>query len=136
MVDELMTASGLPPAHESNATLAMSMPEASLLLQQLLRSRSYVEWGSGGSTELVSHLILTQQLHRGFRAYSIESSTDWMKLMRARSHMIARAEATGQLQFIHGDMGPTGHLGFPKNRLSPEQAGADTDVYVPTEYAG
>ena len=66
--------------------------------------------------------MLSKQVRDGFRAYSVESSTDWMQLMRTRSQTVARAEAGGHLTFIHGDIGPTGHLGFPKGHLKPEKA--------------
>ena len=124
LLDDLMSKSGLPLANEPNATLTMSMAEGLLLLQQILRSDSYIEWGSGGSTELVSHLILSKQVRKNFHANSIESSTDWMNYMRTRtaSKIVARAEASGHLTFIHGNIGPTRHLGFPVRPVSPEQA--------------
>ena len=64
-LDEILAANQLPLAYEPNASLAMSLGEANLLLKRVLGSRSYIEWGSGGSTELVAHLILSKQLPLG-----------------------------------------------------------------------
>ncbi|KAL1514701.1 hypothetical protein AB1Y20_003788 [Prymnesium parvum] len=116
-VDDVLSTHGLPLANSHNATIAMDSAESSTFLSLLLRpsTRTYLEWGSGGSTELVSHLILSGVLPQHFRAFSIESSTTWIALMRERSHLIRKAEATKRLVFVHGSMGPTGHLGYPKN---------------------
>ena len=46
LLDDLMSKSGLPLANEPNATLTMSMAEGLLLLQQILRSDSYIEWAA------------------------------------------------------------------------------------------
>jgi hypothetical protein len=112
-----------PDESSSRAVLGgMSFEEASALLQFLLaplehnRTKVYVEWGSGGSTELVSWLHFTQQLPPGgVRAYSIESSAAWMSLMRSRTPIIRQAESAGALRFVHGDIGPTARLGYPVN---------------------
>ena len=47
-----------------------------------------------------------------------------MQFMRTRtnSKLVERAEASGHLTFVHGDIGPTKHLGFPKGPVSPERA--------------
>ena len=95
----------------------MSWQESNELLNNLLapqpsgHTKVYVEWGSGGSTELVAYLALSG--HADLRAYSIESSLTWMGAMRKRSDLIAAAERAGKLRFIHGDIGPTQHLGYP-----------------------
>ena len=73
----------------------------------------YVEWGAGGSTELVAYLALSGLVEGGLRAYSIESSLGWMQVMRMRSGLVAAAEKAGHLKFIHGNIGPTVHLGYP-----------------------
>ena len=117
-LDDLLRHSGLPPASEPNATLSMSLEEAQTLLGVLLRRVAfgqetvYVEWGSGGSTELVAYLLNTRRA-AGLRAYSIESSTEWMSLMRQRTPLVLEAERSGALRFLHGDLGDVGALGFP-----------------------
>jgi hypothetical protein len=96
----------------------MTLEEASSLLGRILGAERYIEWGSGGSTELVAYLILAGHLGRNFRAWTIESSRSWLMHLRSRSRLIYQAEATGQLQLLIGDIGPTGHLGWPVKRPS------------------
>ena len=98
-----------------NDSIAMRPRERTTLVQSLLAPhvRTYVEWGSGGSTELVAFLILSGYTSSEFRAYSIESSLAWMARMRERSRAIRVAEKEGRLRFLHGDIGSTGHLGYP-----------------------
>ena len=116
-IDDLLARRSLRGPHNDNATIEMTMNEALLVLDLLLASSAYryIEWGSGGSTELVSWLSVSRQLaNPGFRAYSIESSADWIQYMHSRSQMVTEANGTGALIFTHADIGPTGHLGFPK----------------------
>ena len=121
-IDRLLRQQGLRISEEPNATISMSDAEGGNLIKALLRpaTRTYVEWGSGGSTELVSWLILSGRMRPNFRAVSIESSAEWMAYMRGRSKLIQRAEQSGQMTFIHGSMGPTGHLGYPKGFISSD----------------
>ena len=94
-IDDLLAAHGLRLSMQTNATLGMTMVEGSVLLQALLRSRGrkantpliFVEWGSGGSTELVSWLIISNQVP-GLQAFSIESSVAWMTHMRERTPLL------------------------------------------------
>lgn len=80
-IDDVLTRHGFEPASEPNATLAMSIDEAGLLLKQISRSHTYIEWGSGGSTELVSHLITSNQVGSKFKAYSIVDHVKaWKKM--------------------------------------------------------
>lgn len=93
----------------------MTRPEAERLLDALLQptTRTYVEWGSGGSTELVNELILANALPSDFLAISIESSLRWMEHLRRKSPRLSYGAETGQLRLVHGDMGATGYLGYP-----------------------
>jgi len=115
-IDRILVNRGLPVSEEANATIGLSDSEGGCLINALLSptTRTYLEWGSGGSTELVSWLILSGRMRHDFRAVSVESSPKWMAHMRHRSTLIRRAEQTGQMKFIHGSMGPVGHLGYPK----------------------
>lgn len=106
-LDNLLARRGLDGPDNPNATLLMSMDEGLALLDLLLQptARVYIEWGSGGSTELVSWLIVSGQLpRRDFRAFSIESSTKWIATMHERSPLIRRAAEHGDLTFIHADI--------------------------------
>ena len=114
-----------------NNSIAMHPSERASLVKALLapRVRTYVEWGSGGSTELVSWLMLSGFTPPGFRAFSIESSLEWMARMRDRSAAIRVAEKEGRLRFLHGDIGPTGNLGYPL-RFNPVREPARALPYV------
>lgn len=114
-IDRLLSARGIRVPVSPNATLAMTRTEAGRFLDALLMptTRTYVEWGSGGSTELVNELLLANALPYDFLAISIESSLQWMEHMRQRSPRLSHGVETGQLRLVHGDMGATGFLGYP-----------------------
>ena len=116
-VADVLHRRGLPiPPESQRMTVAMQPVEADALLEAMLVSSGrYVEWGSGGSTELIAWLALSRLLPRGFlKAYSTESSSDWMRLMLAnRSRVVARACDQGLLEYRRGDIGRTLALGFP-----------------------
>ena len=114
-----------------NDSIAMRPREQTALVHALLAPgvRTYVEWGSGGSTELVSWLMNSRLTSSEFRAYSIESSLGWMARMRERSRVIRVAEKKGRLRFLHGDIGVTGHLGYPVD-FNPEREPARALPYV------
>ena len=115
----------------------MSARERDVLLAHLLapRVRTYVEWGSGGSTELVAWLALSGHLAPEFVAHSIESSPEWMRRMLARSSVLRRAQAKGKLHYHHGDLGPTGWLGYPL-RFSPVREPERALPYVSLQSRG
>ena len=104
-----------------SSTIDMSWQESRELLNILLEPaprprqgpKIYVEWGAGGSTELIAFLALSGLIKGGIRAYSIESGLGWMQIMRQRSTLVSAAEHAGHLKFVHGDIGPTAHLGYP-----------------------
>lgn len=114
-IGRLLGARGIQGPVSPNATLAMTRPEAERFLDALLMptTRTYVEWGSGGSTELVNELLLANVLPPDFLAISIESNPQWMRHMRRKSPRLSHGIATGGLQLVHGDMGATGFLGYP-----------------------
>lgn len=116
-IHQLLGERGLRSRAPPNETVAMGRVESGRLLDALLKptTRTYVEWGSGGSTALVSELIVTGAVPSSFRAFSIESSTKWMDGLLARSPQIQQAMHKRQLELVHGDMGATGFLGYPRN---------------------
>jgi hypothetical protein len=124
LADTLRTNLNMTNSFASNVVVTMSAAEASALLMHMLNSKvhSYLEWGSGGSTEMISFLMANTTLFNTTEAYSIESSTKWMQNLRIRSPTIVHAEEQGLLHFIHGDIGRTGHLGFPKERMNASKA--------------
>ena len=137
-IDRLLQKQGLPISHESNATIALSDSEGGYLIKALLTptTRTYVEWGSGGSTELVSWLILSDLMRPDFMAVSIESSAKWVSYMRNRSTLIRRAERGGQMRLIHGSMGPVGHLGYPKGFVHSDSKRTRAYVGLDNKLAG
>tara|TARA_X000001036_G_scaffold182804_1_gene172826 strand:+ start:3806 stop:4516 length:711 start_codon:yes stop_codon:yes gene_type:complete len=120
-IDRLLVPLGLEPSRQPNATIGMNRDEGTLLLKALLRPtvRTYLEWGTGGSTELVAHLILLGKMPPSFRAVSIESSPRWIDHLYTRTPLVRAAEKSGLLRLVHGDMGATGFLGYPK-QFSPD----------------
>ena len=109
----------LPRSKEFNTTtLFMTPPEAGALLDILLTPpvQTYVEWGSGGSTELVSWLLLAAVLpRRSTRAVSVESSEKWTQHLRSRSSLVRRAEAEGLMLLLASSYGPQTMYGHPAN---------------------
>ena len=114
-----------------NDSIAMRPRERTTLVHTLLAPhvRTYLEWGSGGSTELVAWLMLSGFTSSEFRAFSIESSLGWMTRMRDRSRVIRDAEKEGRLRFLYGDIGATGHLGYPLH-FDPDREPARALPYV------
>lgn len=123
-IDRLLGRRGLHLTREPNATIGMSRAEGALFLGALLQPtvRTYLEWGTGGSTEIVAQLILTGAVPSTFRAVAIESSPRWIDHLYARTPLVRAAERTGRLQLVHGDIGETGLLGHPK-RFKPNDRG-------------
>ena len=99
-------------------------------------ARAYLEWGSGGSTELVAllasctthtthidHATATHTstsspgfaslLHPDFHATSIESSRHFLSTLLKRSAYVSRAVQRGHLTVSHANIGATERLGFP-----------------------
>lgn len=130
-IHHLLNERGIRVPVRPNATLGMTRTEAGRLLDALLTptTHTYVEWGSGGSTELVNELLLAKALPSDFLAISIQSNPRWMEHMRQRSPRLSHGVETGQLRLVHGDMGATGSLGYPL-RFDPAEDKARVLPYV------
>ena len=137
-IGPLLASRGIRTDVRPNATLAFRRDEAEWLLDALLRptTRTYLEWGSGGSTELVGHLILNGAVPPSFHAISIESSTKWMTRLRTGSPSLVRAVERGRVQYEHGDMGETGVLGYPLRFDPADRARALGYVSLETRMGG
>ena len=127
LLDDILRTHGLPgvPAGVANSTkLFMTPDEGATLLGTLLRHSprvfSYVEWGQGGSTELVASLITGSHrvMPRAFRAESVESDGTWTALLRQRSPIVRRAEALGALKLRTASYGPMRQFGHPVSARS------------------
>lgn len=79
----------------------MSDEEAALFLSFVRNSRSYVEFGAGGSTVVASKHVQSSIL-------SVDSSRDWLDQVRT-----ACASSRTRPELIFVDIGPTAEWGFP-----------------------
>lgn len=79
----------------------MSAEEAALFLSFVRNSRSYVEFGAGGSTVVTASHVQGSIL-------SVDSSREWLDKVRA-----ACASSPTKPELIFVDIGPTGEWGFP-----------------------
>ena len=100
-----------------NATLRFTQAEATTWLSQLAGARSYLEWGSGGSTVIAAWLAIHGQSSDNqprLKVQSIEHSGEWVAMLRERNPLaVRRAEAKGLLSFRIPQIGPTGDWGRP-----------------------
>lgn len=91
----------------SEVPIRMSTNESDLFRKYLSRSQVYLEFGSGGSTELA----VASQI---FKMVSIESDPNWVNSLRSKP-AIAEAVSAGRLLFELVDIGPVGDWGVPKD---------------------
>ena len=83
--------------------LAMLPTERELLESFLRCSRSYLEFGAGGSTHLACGLVSD-------RVVSVDSSRVWLDSVRT-----ACAPGPLQPELVFADIGPIGEWGYPKD---------------------
>ena len=95
-----------------NATMRMTSAEAQLWFSLMKNSSSYLEWGTGGSTVLVSWRALRSHLPP-LKMDAIDSSEAWFDILRSKHALVRNAEAAGKLTFHLGDVGKTVAWGFP-----------------------
>ena len=86
--------------------LSMTADEQVLFEACLRRSRSYVEFGAGGSTYLASSLV-------GERIVSVDSSREWLDKV---GQAVAQHPDWVQPQLVLVDIGPIGQWGNPADR--------------------
>jgi hypothetical protein len=84
----------------------MSDREIEFLKLNLEPSRTYLEFGAGGSTELAA-----QNHHR--RIVSVETDAAWIEKLKLEP-IIQLAIEQGRLKFEHIDIGPVRPWGFPE----------------------
>lgn len=91
----------------------MNEDEEALLAHHLVPGIRYLEFGGGGSTRLA--------LARGVaRCDTVESDPDWIGRLR-HDHEISAAEVENRLRIHHGDIGPVGDWGMPRDTKKIEQ---------------
>lgn len=88
-------------------TFSMSPKEKNLFEKEIRNSIVYLEFGMGGSTFRVLQ-------KSNAKVYSIDSSTEWISLMREYKQ-IKNMERKGRLSLFHIDIGPIGEWGKPIN---------------------
>ncbi len=82
--------------------IAMTTAEQDLLSRFLIPSRTYIEFGSGGSTVLACNTVSETVI-------SVDSSKEWQdKVLSARP-----LDTTHKLQLVYVDIGPLKELGYP-----------------------
>jgi hypothetical protein len=91
---------------EHGFTWVMTKNEQKLFKLYIRNAKTYLEFGSGGST-------ITALTHSGRKVYSVESSLDWINTMKQKYKIIGRSEKSGQLNLIHADIGKTADWGIP-----------------------
>jgi hypothetical protein len=122
-----------PARHrEANLKLAMTDKEAALLEAHLRATRSYLEFGSGGSTFLAAQYVRDSLI-------SVDSSLEW--LTRVESE-IGKVRKHADISLHHVDIGPLVQWGYPadhSNRNSwpqystsvwQNEGSTDADLYL------
>lgn len=89
----------------------MSAPECALLTAFLCRSRTYLEFGTGGSTVLAARFV---EGH----ITSVDSSAEWLEKVRVAC---AEAGCRAALDLVLVDIGPTGGWGYPSDPATAER---------------
>lgn len=84
-----------------------SHEELNLFAKHIINSRSYLEFGCGGSTFLVAYLSLA-------KIVSIESDKDFIKFI-SQNEILAQNLASNRLKFTHIDIGATKEWGYPRD---------------------
>jgi len=80
--------------------------EQALLRGEMLRAKSYLEFGTGGSTVLAAECGIR-------RIVSVDSDPAWLRRIGER---IAHERATLDIELIHCNLGRTGDWGMPLDR--------------------
>lgn len=87
--------------------IRLSDNEKKLFLKYIIKSKNYLEFGSGGSTFL--SLICSETL-----VVTVDSDSNWINYLR-KWQIIKNAEKKGILLFWHANIGKVGELGVPIN---------------------
>lgn len=90
---------------ETRITPHMPEPAIEALSARLKNSKSYLEYGSGGSTVLAASLGVP-------RIVSVDTSVEWFKKVRDEIDLMGYG---GELRALHIDIGPTKKWGYPVN---------------------
>ena len=101
--------------HYKNMTdfLAPFMPEIAqaYLEKKLKTSKTFLEFGCGGSTVLAARAGVTDIL-------SVDSSKEWIDKVYAQIKLISHS---GRITLVHADIGPTAEWGYPSDIEKKDQ---------------
>ncbi|MEI0844742.1 hypothetical protein R4M06_12415 [Brachyspira pilosicoli] len=92
--------------------LYMSNDEKELFIKYIKNSKNYIEFGSGGSTFIVSKMTNANII-------SIEGDPNWIEYMR-NNNTIFEAEQTSRLKFYYIDIGKVGYWSRPIDNSAEE----------------
>lgn len=97
------------------------LPEATAkrLIELWSTARTYLEYGTGGTTLLCARL-------GGPKIYAVESDRAWLGALRDR---LRQAGSEGRHVLLHADIGPTGAWGYPV-QIPPGTASGDYALAV------
>jgi glycosyltransferase involved in cell wall biosynthesis len=107
---------------KSMLEIHMTRAERDFFLQALRQAKTYLEFGSGGSTVAAVAIPSISTI------YSIESDAAWIQRLQQESG-IRSALDENRLTLIHADIGPTKEWGIPA-----EQAGLHPNVELYKNY--
>lgn len=116
-------------AATTNLEMLMTSRERILLLRHLQRSRSYVEFGSGGSTLLAVSVAQLGSI------VSIESDAVFWKQLMQQHSSIRDAVATGRIVVNVVDIGPVKSFGYPVVSPYNDGSGFSSRVVVEDTFA-
>lgn len=94
----------------SDIRIHMTADERSLFEKHLRKSKYYLEYGCGGSTEAAVRL-------RVGRIVSVESDKNWIKQLGEKPELSAAIEDE-KLHLMHVDIGPVGSWGTPTDKAT------------------
>jgi hypothetical protein len=94
----------------------MDSESTAYFTERLMGTKTFVEYGSGGST------ILAARMNTSF-IFSVESDEVWMRRVQRK---FLRMKSTSQIDFIHADIGRVGPWGTPLENIDGELHYANT----------
>eukprot|EP01083_Nonionella_stella_P092422 258759_1 len=104
---------------------AMTREVKQLFMSTILNRKSYIEWGSGGSTKLAPYLIHSESNH----IFSIEHVKEWCLKMQQQNNL---SIALNKLHYFCVDVkvSPLRLFGYPPLHATREQIATFSDIYV------
>lgn len=104
-----LTEAELAAAKETRKTVSMAMttPEIAFFLRLIKESKSYFEFGCGGSSRVAAAFG-----PEDLKIASVDSSKEWIAIVLQDAHVKAKVDAN-MMRMEHIDIGPIGQWGRP-----------------------